>query len=231
MKPKSKKRQNWQDAYNAIQNSILSSTIKPGELITEIGMAEQLGIGRTPVREALHKLEQEGLIVTENQRKRVYILTIKEVEEIFDIKMSLESSIAGWAAERGDEADLQELSAVIKEMKRIAAEKPEDEDEEEKWFVTWMKKDNQFHDLLFRMANNNKAEQIILNLNKQWHRLKVGILAMEGRIERSVLEHEKITEAILKRDASGAAEAMQAHLNNLKRMLVKLLKVFHYPEI
>ena len=152
-------------------------------------------------------------------------------EEIFDIKMSLESSIAGWAAERGNGANLQELSAVMKEMKTIAAEKPEDEDEEEKWFVSWMDRDNQFHDLLFKMANNKKAEQIILNLNKQWHRLKVGILAMEGRIERSVKEHEKVTDAILKRDAAGASQAMQGHLNNLKRMLVKLLKVFHYPEI
>ena len=231
MKTKSKNGNVWQDAYNAIQNLILCSKIKPGEMITEVGMAEQLGIGRTPVREALHKLEQEGLIVTENRRKRVYILTIKEVIEIFDIKMSLESSIAGWAAERGSDNDLKNLQEKLNLMKVLAAEKPDEEQEEEEWFNKWMEEDNQFHHLLFRMADNKKAEQIILNLNKQWHRLKVGILTMEGRIERSVVEHATITEAVLNRDVSGACDAMRTHLNNLKRMLVKMLKVFHYPEI
>ena len=146
MKTKSKNSNTWQDAYDAIQNLILSSKIKPGEMITEVGMVSQIGIGRTPVREALHKLEQEGLIVTEKHRKRVYILTIKEIEEIFDIKMSLESSIAAWAAERASENDLRDLEKTLNEMKSLAVEKPEGDQEEEEWFPQWMEKDNQFHD-------------------------------------------------------------------------------------
>ena len=64
--------------------------IKPGELVTEISLSKRLKIGRTPIREALKKIEQEGLIFTLKHRKRVYVLTLKELEEIFDIKICLE---------------------------------------------------------------------------------------------------------------------------------------------
>ena len=82
------------EAYAAIQELIMSSKIKPGEMITESGISERLSISRTPVREAIQKLEQEGLIFTEKRRKYVYVLTVKEIEEIFDIKICLESTMS-----------------------------------------------------------------------------------------------------------------------------------------
>ena len=86
MTSKRKNGNSVQEAYDAIQGLILSSKIEPEQVITELGLSEQLKIGRTPVREAIKILEQEGLIVRENRRKRVYLLTIKEAQEIFDIK-------------------------------------------------------------------------------------------------------------------------------------------------
>ena len=101
----SNRKKAWEEAYNYVKKLILSTKLKPGEIISEQSLAEELGISRTPVREALRKLEQEGLIVSNKRRKQVFILTMKDMEEIFDIKEVLESNIARWAAEKGKDEE------------------------------------------------------------------------------------------------------------------------------
>lgn len=219
----------WEEAYDVIQDQILTMQIKPGEAVTEIALSDKLGIGRTPVREALKRLEQEGLIVTHNQRKRVYILSIREVEEIFDLKTAIEGSVARWATERGKEEDFTELRILQEEIKLFLTARVADPRDEETWLQKWLDLDRNLHAHLFKMAENHRSEGVIKNLNVQWHRLKVGILAMEGRIDRTVAEHQRFIEAILARDPNAAETAMKDHLQNLKRELVKLLKVYHYP--
>lgn len=225
--PSSKKA--WEEAYDVIQEQILSLQIKPGESVTEIALSDKLGIGRTPVREALKRLEQEGLIVTHNQRKRVYVLSIREVEEIFDLKTAIEGSVARWATERGKEEEFTELRILQEEIKLFLSARAADPLDEETWLQKWLNLDRSLHAHLFKMAENHRSEGVVKNLNVQWHRLKVGILAMEGRIDRTVAEHQRFVEAILARDPNAAETAMKEHLQNLKRELVKLLKVYHYP--
>jgi DNA-binding GntR family transcriptional regulator len=219
----------WKQAYDDIQNLILSSAVKPGEAVTEIGLSKRLGLGRTPVREALHKLEQEGLIVTENRRKRVYILTVAEAEAIFDIKIALESAVCGWAAERGDDKDRAALGRILERMRALLESRPPEPADGSLWFKKWVETDEALHRQMYRMAGNKRAEAFILQLNRQWHRVRVGMLAIEGRLDRSLEEHTAFIEAILARDARAAGEAMTQHLTNLKRMLVQILNMFHYP--
>lgn len=227
--PHTSSKKAWQEAYDVIQDQILTLQIKPGEAVTEIALSDKLGIGRTPVREALKRLEQEGLIVTHNQRKRVYILSIREVEEIFDLKTAIEGSVARWATERGKEEEFTELRILQEEMKLFLSARAADPRDEETWLQKWLNLDRNLHAHLFKMAENHRAEGVIKNLNVQWHRLKVGILAMEGRIDRTVAEHQRFVAAILDRNPDAAEQAMKEHLQNLKRELVKLLKVYHYP--
>jgi len=219
----------WQEPYDVIQNFIFTSKIKPGEMITEVGMAEKLGIGRTPVREALHKLEQEGLIVTENRRKYVYLLTVKEIEEIFDIKIDLESSVCAWASERGTVEQKEQLKKILEEMRALFVIRPGVDESEEMWFKKWIEKDDELHQLIFKMAGNKRASNYLNNLNKQWHRLHIGLLAMEDRIEKSLAEHEMFVKAIIEGDSRNASENMKIHLLNLKRVLVQIFKIFNYP--
>jgi DNA-binding GntR family transcriptional regulator len=227
--PKTTSKKAWEEAYETILDQILTLQIKPGEAVTEIALSDRLGIGRTPVREALKRLEQEGLIVTHNQRKRVYILSIREIEEIFDLKTAIEGSIARWATERGTDAQFADLQRIQDALDGFRAARETDDKAEEAWLTDWLDLDRGLHAHLFQMAENHRAEGVIKNLNVQWHRLKVGILAMEGRIDRTVAEHQKFVEAILARDPAAAEQAMAEHLQNLKRELVKLLKVYHYP--
>jgi len=205
--------------------------IKPGESVTEKSLSDQLGIGRTPVREALKRLEQEGLIVSHNHRKRVFVLTINEIEEIFDLKKSVEGSMLRWATERGKEEDFAKLRAIFNEIRELLNEKPNNSNDEDGWFQKWLAKDIELHEILLNMANNKRAKQIINNLNDQWHRLKLGILAIEGRVGQSFKEHELFVNAVLNGDSKGAEEAIKIHLNNLKNIIVRLMRTFHYPAI
>ncbi len=219
----------WEEAYETIEHLILTMQMEPGEVITEMALSERLNISRTPIREAIKKLEEKGLIVTKNGRKKVYILTIKEIEEIFDIKIYLEGAVAKWAALRGEEAEFKELRKIMAEMKAFTAEKPQNEESEALRLKNWLAIDRKLHGVVFKMAKNQKSENIIKNMNIQWHRLKVGMLALEGRIEKTVAEHEAFVQAILEKNPEKAEQAMQEHMKNVKRELIKLMKVFHYP--
>jgi len=229
MKNLKKNGNTWIQAYDTVLNLILTSAIKPGEWVTEVGLSKRLGIGRTPIREALHKLEQEGLIVTENRRKRVYLLTISEMEEIFDIKICLESQACSWAAARGTQTDKKALKNILEDLRGLLAARPSDAEGEDVWFKKWTAKDDALHQVIFNMAGNKRAANFINNLNKQWHRLRVGIMAMEGRIDKSLNEHELFVDAIIGGNTEVAGQAMRDHLENLKRMLIQLLKMFNYP--
>lgn len=217
-----------ESVYNYIKSKILDMEYKPGSSISENTIAKELNISRTPVREAIKKLEVEGLIVTlPSKRKQVFLLTIEDIRKIFDIKKSLESSIARWAIERGEEEDFEKLEEIIKDMERIAETQFTDVEDEN--FKRWLQRDDDFHGLLFKMADNERAEYIINNLNAQWHKLRLGILAIGGRIRVSTNEHKEITNAILDRNPEKAEELMKSHLSNLEKLLINLMKTFNYP--
>ena len=227
------KKKSWEEAYDYIKNKIFKMKLKPGEMVSEYSLAKELNMSRTPVREALKKLEQEGLIISSpNGRKRVFILTIKDINDIFDLKETLEVSIVRWATERGSEEDIEKLRKVVEEMVRISREKQRylKENAEEKWLKEWMEVDVQFHELLYKMAGNKRAELFVKNLNDQWQRLRQAILVIEGRIEKSSEEHREIFQSIAKRDVKAAEEAMLSHLRNIRRMLLSVMKAFNFPE-
>lgn len=228
---KTTKKKSKEEAYEKIQHLILSTQIKPGESITENSLAAQLGIGRTPIREALTQLEQEGLIVSHNGRKKVYVLTIQEVKEIFDIKIALEGSIAGWAAAQGNDRDRQKLKEIMGYMVQLAKERPGDEQGREKYLSSWISYDRQLHEVIFSMSNNKKAEEFIEKLNTQWHRLRATVYALEGRIAESAVEHENFVQHIINQEPEAAERAMREHLKNLKKELIKAMQLFHYPEV
>lgn len=217
----------WEEAYRRLRNLIFNGTLRPGEIISENSLAKRLGMSRTPVREAIHRLEQEGLIVpVSNRKKQIFVLTIKDVEEIFDLKEIIESKVARWAAEHHKPEEAEKLRTITANMKKVVLDNNAASQELND---TWLELDKEYHDTLFAMARNQRAKEIIRNLNQQWHRLRLGILAIEGRLEKSVKEHEEIAEAILRGDAAGAEEAMIEHLRNLRRMLLTLMQAFNFP--
>ena len=120
----SRSQKNWERAYDEIKRLILVMGIRPGENLSENALAKRLGISRTPVREALKALEREGLVVSEHGRKRAFVLTISDVDEIFDLKIALEGKMARWAAERGTAANRAALARVADRMTALARREP-----------------------------------------------------------------------------------------------------------
>ncbi len=222
-------RKNWERAYDEIKDLILVMGIRPGEVLSENSLARRLSVSRTPVREALKALEREGLVVAEGSRKRAYVLSIRDIAEIFDVKIALEGKVARWAAERATAGQRGALERVAKRMENLALHTPPATTGRDEWHGRWLALDEEFHDLLFRMAGNGRAEQVIRTHNSLWHRLRLGMIAIEGRIGRATGEHQQIAAAIVAGRAAEAERLMEEHLRQLKAMLTGIMQAFHYP--
>ncbi|WP_461768282.1 GntR family transcriptional regulator [Pseudothermotoga sp.] len=225
------KKKAWERAYNYVKTLILTMELKPGELVSEYSIANKLSMSRAPVREALKKLEQEGLLVSSaNGRRRVFILTIRDIEQIFDLKEILESAIVEWAIERGTEDEKEELYQTAQRMLSLFSEKNLAQLDRESILKKWLQLDFQFHELIYRMSRNPRAANFVKNLNDQWQRLRQALLVLEGRLEKSSHEHAEIASAIVKNDKQAAVTAMKSHLLSIRKTLISVLKAFNFPQ-
>ncbi len=208
-------------AYEYVRNNILSMEYMPGEYITDTRVASELNISRTPVREAFQHLENDGLLISEVRRGwRVYSMSLKDVEDIFDIKCQIEGLVVRKAAMDQSEEYRLVLKDIIQRMRKAS----NDDDLE-----TWLELDTSLHHLFYVMAQNERAERIIKNLNDQWHRLRKGFIKMQGRLDIATSEHEKVVTAVINHDAEGAEQAMRDHLNDVRHGLTKVLVTMILP--
>lgn len=219
----------WQKAYQEIKHRILTMQLKPGNIVSELAVAKELQLSRTPVREAIKRLEHEGLVASENRRKRVYIVTIHEVNEIFDLKVAIEGRMARFAALRKSAEQARQLESILERMRRFAESDLDNLTHDHAMIHEWLVIDREFHHVLFAMAQNRKAEQIINNLNSQWHRLALGILAMEGRLKQNIAEHLEMGSAILAGEPDRSEELMSRHLAKLHNTITNIMEMFHFP--
>jgi len=204
-----------EQAYEFVKAQIMNLDLKPGQYVTDSQVASELKISRTPVREALRRLEQEGLLVNQARRGwKVYALSLDDIHQIFDIKIAIEGLIARQAADCRDEKLQNKLRAAMKDMER-AVERDDD--------TAWQEADRTLHQIIFEMAGNERAASIVQNLNDHWHRLRIGFLAMQGRKERSNPEHAAFVDSILRGDGDEAQRQIQSHLGNVRQELVRLL--------
>ena len=210
-----------QQVYDYVRSRILSMEYRPGDYITDAKVASELKISRTPAREAFQRLENEGFLISEARRGwRIFSLTIKDIEDIFDLKCEIEGLIARKAAEDQNVEHHQTLRNYFARM----GEASEQDD-----VAVWTEMDSALHHHLYLMAQNERAEKIILNLNNQWHRLRKGFIQLRGRLDLATSDHEKIVNAVLNGDPQGAEQAMQAHLNSVRQGLLKVLITMILP--
>ncbi|HYF92562.1 MAG TPA: GntR family transcriptional regulator [Symbiobacteriaceae bacterium] len=210
-------------AYDHVKTQILTMVYRPGQLLSEPKIAEELGISRTPVREAIRRLMSEGLVNwIPGQGKVVYILSLKDLEEIFEVKESLEALAAGAAAANRTDEDAKELQQISAEMEAAAVVGD---------VKAWLDADTRYHDLVFDLSGKPRVRQIIANLNEQWHRLRLGLVALELRMLVSVQEHRRVTEAIVAGDREAAATAMADHLKSLQSTVMSLAKNLLIPYV
>jgi DNA-binding GntR family transcriptional regulator len=204
-----------QQAYDFIKSQIMTLKYKPNQYVTDTQVAQELGISRTPVREAFHRLENEGLLFNEARRGwRVYSLSLEDIHEIFDIKEVVEGMIARKASMCEDEVLRDSLRDALSRM--VEAGAADDSD-------AWLAADFDLHDVLFDMAGNDRAHRIVDNLNDQWHRVRIGFVAMQARMPDSTTEHQEFVESILSGSSAHAEQQMRDHLNGVRHELERLL--------
>ncbi len=202
-------------AYNVIKSKIMNRDYKPGQYITDKHIENEMNISRTPIREALFLLEHEGFLSKKARRGwKINTLSLDDINQIFEIREVLEGLIARKAAECHDENQRTALKACIKRMKLAAEAKDHD---------AWRKEDLEMYNILYTMSHNARASQIIRNINDHWHKLRIGLLALEGRIERSTKEHENIALCILSGDVEKAENQMREHTRNIRQEVEHLL--------
>lgn len=205
----------------AIREAIISGALKPRERLMEIQLADELGVSRTPVREALRKLELEGFIVMV-PRKGAYVadISMKDVADVFEIRIALEGLAAALAAERITDEELEEMERHLV----VKAEAIGKNDMEKLVEV-----DTKFHEALYGASRNDRLIAIINNLREQIQRFRTSSLAMPGRMKQSLDEHRSIVEAIQSRDVALARQAAQEHIENAESIMIESMKNEGFP--
>jgi DNA-binding GntR family transcriptional regulator len=208
-------------AHRHIQARIADFSLKPGESATDGSIAAELGISRTPVREAMRRLEREGLLFhTPHRGWRVRTIQVADIEEIFELKECLEAILVRQATQCMTEAIAEALRAVMARMAAAAAR----EDRQ-----AWLAADGAWHDTLYAAASNARARQIVSSVNAQWRCMQAGLFATEERMSRSTAEHRAILARVLSGDSAGAALLLQEQIGRTRQYLVTLLKDFIIP--
>lgn len=203
----------YQTVAERLRQRIFAHELAPGAWIDEQALAEQYGISRTPMREALKVLAAEGL-VTLKPRRGCYVTEISEqdLDEIFPIISLLEGRCAFEATAKASEADLAQLQAIHDELERHAAAA-----DIERYFDA----NQRFHRALQALAGNRWLQQVIEDMRKVLRLTRQHSLLVEGRLEASLAEHRGILAAVRARDAGLAEERMRAHLMMGRRAVGK----------
>ena len=200
----------------SLREAIRNGVLKPGERIMEIQLAEELGVSRTPVREAIRKLELEGYVVM-MPRRGTYVasMSIRDINEIFEIRTALESLSNGLAADHITDEELEHLQRLLVIIGGYIKE-----GNIEKIVET----DIEFHDMMYHAARNTRLVGIISNLRDQLTRFRTLSMSYPGRLEATIEEHRLIVEAIARGDRKAASKAAERHMENSEKTLLKAME-------
>jgi DNA-binding GntR family transcriptional regulator len=191
-------------AYLRLREAIASGQFHPNERLVEATVASRLGVGRTAVRAALVRLDQEGLVTLEpNRGARVRLISDREALEIEEVRATLEAMLARRAAERATPEDLSELRQVVLEMRQRVA----NEDA-----LGYSELNARFHNRIWSAADHPTASRLVGSLKSQSIRLQYQTILRPGRTQRSLREHETIFNALKAHDPDAAEQAMRDHL-------------------
>lgn len=194
-------------AYEQIKGNILELRYKPGDKLSEARLADELQLGRSPIRAALARLEGEGWIrVLPQSGTFVRELSRQEVMDIAELRLLLEAHAAQRAAQRIGADDLKVLRAEFETLRAKGVEGHFDE---------FLRVDDRFHTTIHRVAGNQRVAEILGNLRDQIHWMRVANAILPGRVAESLNEMDCVLSALERHDAEAAADAMRQHIGNI----------------
>jgi DNA-binding GntR family transcriptional regulator len=199
------------DVYRRLRESITTGRFQPNERLVEANLSRMLGAGRTAVRAALVRLDQEGLVTREHNRgARVRLVSEQEALQIEEVRAALERLLARQAAAKATATDIRELRHVLVDMRKRFANGDA---------IGYSELNPKFHQLIWAAARNTTAGRLVGTLKSQSLRYQYQTMLRPGRTERSLREHELIFSAIVAHDAEAAEAAMRDHLEEVLETL------------
>ncbi len=194
----------YEEVAELLRQRIFNRELTPGSWIDELKLAEEYGISRTPLREALKVLATEGL-VTMKVRRGAYVTEVSErdLADVYHLLALLESDAAGVVAAQATAAQLKELQGLHNELEKAVSHR-------ERFFEI----NEAFHMRLLEIANNRWRDQMVADLRKVMKLNRHNSLLKSGRIEESLAEHRAIMQALAARDADATALRMREHFRN-----------------
>lgn len=201
--------------FNTLRQAILTGELKPGERLMEIHLADRLGVSRTPIREAIRKLELEGL-VTMIPRKGAQVakITEKNLKDVLEVRRALDMLAVRLACHRMQDEEKRELKKACDEFAKVTKNCNTKDITEA---------DVRFHDIILKSSGNDRLVQLVNNLAEQMYRYRLEYIKDSSYHERLVQEHEAIYNAIINCEEDKAATAVVTHIDNQELTIIKHL--------
>jgi DNA-binding GntR family transcriptional regulator len=199
-------------AYEQIHDMIVRGDLAPGDSLLESTLARSLGLSRTPVREAMRRLEHDGLIERADRGMRVTLRSPHEILEIYEVRILLEGAAARAAAQRRDAYDL----ARLRQVHELMVSTPKDDAE------SMSARNQRFHALVWEMSHNVTLIDILQRLNAHVARYRQTTLTFPARWQTALREHKLVIEAIEARDPERAGSAAEAHMTGARDTRLKM---------
>jgi len=203
--------------YRILKERIIKGDLAQGSKLFEAKIAKQLGVSRTPIREAIRELAAEGFVkISPNQGVEISNISIEDIQEVLQIRGVLEGLAAKLAATKITKEKIKELESFNKNMEKFISKDD---------ILNFIKESEKFHGLILDICGNNRLVQIRKNLDDQIHRYRSMSLNIPRRPEYALEEHKKITEALKQGDLAKADELSKMHIENvLKNILTHKIK-------
>ena len=203
--------------FNTLRQAILRGELKPGERLMEIQLANKLGVSRTPIREAIRKLELEGLVLMIPRRgAEVAEITEKSLRDVLEVRGALEELAVKLACQKITDEEIAELRAAEKEFE-MALHSGD--------VTKYAEADVKFHDIIYHATDNQRLIQLLFNLREQMYRYRVEYLKREEAHGKLLEEHKNIIETIAARDMDAAVDAVCQHIDNQVSAVIDTIRM------
>lgn len=202
--------------FNTLRQAILRGELKPGERLMEIQLANKLGVSRTPIREAIHKLELEGLVLMIPRKgAEVADISEKSLRDVLEVRKALEELAVTLTCDKITKAQIAELKTAAEEFRKTL--KSGD-------ITQIAEADVRFHDIIYLATDNQKLNQLLYNLREQMYRYRIEYLKRPEVYPKLLAEHEEIIRRIEKKEKEQAVDIVCKHIDNQVEAVMDVIR-------
>ena len=208
------RRERGSGVFNTLREMAISYQLKPGERVSEIELAERLGVSRTPVREALTRLVNDGFLLPASRGFMARPLDVQETMDLYEARVAVESACLAFAIERATDDEIAEAVEYLEQSRKVPRSTPVE---------TLVELDEGFHMRIAAMARNAELRRILVNLNERIRFIRWIDMENVGR-DSTQSEHAKILKWLKARDAEASTKALRSHIGLRRDQIVDAIR-------